>query len=287
MTETESKALAGEVSTTTRIGLGQWHAVPGDRNVNLATALDVVAGLAAQGAELVVLPELWASGYDAARLGEIVAATAEPVPGPRSEALARAAAEHGLWLVAGSVPESADGRVYNSTLMFDPAGELVGVHRKVHLYRPTAEDAVFAPGDTVTVLGTERFGTVGFATCFDGDHPGYARALRDRGARLVVMPAAYETAAERWWDVLHPANALANGQWWITVNQSGGDGGAAMFGRSRVIAPDGTTVAEAPRHGSTPGPHLITCDVDLEAGIRAADQHSSALWNDARPDLYA
>ncbi|HZX01695.1 carbon-nitrogen hydrolase family protein [Kribbella sp.] len=266
------------MSTTTRIGLGQWHAVPGDQNANLATALEVVAGLAAQGAELVVLPELWASGYDVARLGEIVAATAEPVPGPRSEALAQAAREHGLWLVAGSVPESADGRIYNTTLVFDPDGGLVGVHRKVHLYRPTAEDAVFAPGDTVTVLDTDRFGGVGLATCFDGDHPGYARALRDRGARLVVMPAAYETAAESWWDVLHPANALANGQWWITVNQCGGE----MFGRSRVIAPDGTTVAEAPR-----GPHLLTCDVDLEAGVHEADTHNSALWNDAQPELYA
>ncbi|WP_427889368.1 carbon-nitrogen hydrolase family protein [Kribbella sp. GL6] len=264
--------------STTRIGLGQWHAVPGDHNVNLATALEVVADLAAQGAELVVLPELWASGYDAVRLGEIVSATAEPVPGPRSEALARAAREHGLWLFAGSVPELADGRVYNTTLVFDPEGELAGVHRKVHLYRPTAEDAVFAAGETVTVLDTDRFGPVGLATCFDGDHPGYARALRDRGARLVVMPAAYETAAESWWDLLHPANALANGQWWITVNQCGG----GMFGRSRVIAPDGTTVAEAPRDRAS-----LVCDVDLEAGIHEADAHNSALWEDAQPDLYA
>ncbi|HWU31755.1 MAG TPA: carbon-nitrogen hydrolase family protein [Marmoricola sp.] len=269
-----------------RIGLGQWHAVPGDKNTNLATALEVIKGLADKGAELIVLPELWASGYDAPRLGEIVAATAEPVPGPRSEALAAAAREHKLWLVAGSVPEEADGQVYNTTLVFDPAGDLIGVHRKVHLYKPTAEDAVFGAGETVTVLDTERFGKVGLATCFDGDHPGYARALRDRGARLVIMPAAYEAGAESWWDILHPANALANGQWWITVNQAGGDGDAAMFGRSRVIAPNGTVAGEAPRHTDAPGPHLVTVDVDLQAGIDAADDEVGALWTDARPDLY-
>ncbi|RVU23060.1 carbon-nitrogen hydrolase family protein [Streptomyces antnestii] len=267
------------------IGLVQWHAVPGDPAANLDTALALVAEAAGQGADLVVLPELWASGYDAPRLGAIVAAAAEPVPGPRSDRLAEAARTYGIWLFAGSVPELADGVTYNTTVVYGPDGAVAGRHRKAHLYRPTAEDAVFAAGDEASVVDTDRFGRIGMATCFDGDHAGYARALRERGARVVVMPAAYEAGAERWWDLLHPANALANGQWWITVNQAGGEGDAAMFGRSRVIAPDGTVVCEAPRHDAG-GPNVVTCTVDLAAGIADADTHSSALWTDTRPELY-
>lgn len=267
------------------IGLVQWHAVPGASATNLDRAMELIAEASDLGAELVVLPELWASGYDASRLGEIVTEAAEPVPGPRSERLAEAARTHGIWLFAGSVPELADGATYNTTVVYDPAGEIVAQHRKAHLYRATAEDAVFTAGSEATVLDTEPFGKVGMAICFDGDHPGYARALRDRGARLVVMPAAYEAGAESWWELLHPANALANGQWWITVNQAGGDGEAAMFGRSRVIAPDGAVVCEAPRHDSG-GPAVVTCTIDLAAGIADADLHGGVIWTDARPEIY-
>jgi predicted amidohydrolase len=267
------------------IGLVQWHAVPGDPDTNLATALALIAEAAGQGAEVVVLPELWASGYDAPRLASIVAAAAEPVPGPRSDRLAEAAHTHGIWLFAGSVPELDGATTYNTTVVYGPDGAVAGRHRKAHLYRSTAEDAVFVPGDEATVLDTALLGPVGVAICFDGDHPGYARALRERGARVVVMPAAYEAGAERWWELLHPAHALANGQWWITVNQAGGEGDGAMFGRSRVIAPDGTVVCEAPRHDAG-GPAVVTCTVDLAAGIADADEHGSALWTDTRPDLY-
>ncbi|MFD7072651.1 carbon-nitrogen hydrolase family protein [Nocardioides sp. NPDC059952] len=267
------------------IGMVQWHAVPGDPATNLDTALALVAEAAHLGADLVVLPELWASGYDASRLGEIVAAAAEPVPGPRSDRLAEAARTHGIWLFAGSVPELAEEATYNTTVVYDPTGEIVARHRKAHLYRATAEDAVFAAGSEATVIDTEPFGRIGMAICFDGDQPGYARALRDRGARLVVMPAAYEAGAETWWELLHPANALANGQWWITVNQAGGEGEAAMFGRSRVIAPNGAIVCEAPRHDAG-GPSVVTCTVALAAGIADADVHGAALWTDTRTELY-
>jgi predicted amidohydrolase len=274
------------MSPTVTVGLAQWHAVPGDGAANLTTAMALIDELAEQGSELVVLPELWASGYDAPRLAEIVRATAEPLSGPRGEALADVACRNRIWLVAGSVPETFGHQTFNTTAVYAPDGHLIGVHRKAHLYRPTAEDQVFAPGDEATVLETDRFGRIGLATCFDGDHPGYARALRDRGARLVIMPAAYEVAAENWWDLLHPANALANGQWWITVNQCGGTGSAAMFGRSRVIAPDGSVTCEAPRHSSGSGPHLITCTIDLCAEITRADEDNAALWRDARLEIY-
>jgi hypothetical protein len=74
------------------------------------------------------------------------------------------------------------------------------------------------------------------------------------GRRSALAAAAYEVGAEHWWDLLYPAHALANGQWRVTVNQCGGSGPGAMFGRSRVIAPDGRVVAEAPAVTGGRGP---------------------------------
>jgi predicted amidohydrolase len=81
----------------------------------------------------------------------------------------------------------------------------------------------------------------------------------------VIEPAAYEFAAESWWDRLYPAHALANGQWWILVNQAGGDAETGCFGRSRVLSPTGEVVAEASRApaGTVPDPELLVVDIPL------------------------
>ncbi len=117
-------------------------------------------------------------------------------------------------------------------------------------------------------------GAVGLSTCFDGDHPAYARQLNRLGARVVVAPCAYEVAAESWWDVLYPANALVNGQWWVMANQCGDE----LLGKSRVIAPDGSVAAQADRVGQRDTPELLVTTVDLESGIRAAERAAGALW---------
>lgn len=273
-------------AANTRIGIAQWHAEVDRPERNLEVAIRAIGELGDRGSDLIVLPELWASGYDADRLAASVRAAAEPIGGPRGVALADAARRAGAWLVAGSVPELAGDRLYNTTVVYGPDGTIRGTHRKAHLYRPTGEHEVFAAGARVTVVSSERFGPLGVAICFDGDHPGYARALRDRGARVVVMVAAYESGAERWWDLLYPAHALTNGQWWVTVNQCGGTGSGAMFGRSRVIAPDGRVLAEAPGLEGAAAPHLMTCDVDLEGEVRRADRETFDLWAGARQDIY-
>jgi predicted amidohydrolase len=257
----------------TRLGVAQWHAVCGEADRNLADALRHVDDLAARGCEVVVLPELWLCGYDPATLAHDAAAAAEPLDGPRGRALAGAAERHGIWLFAGTVPERADGRLHNTAVVYGPDGVLRAAHRKRHLYTPLGEDAVFAPGDEATVVEVTGIGRVGIATCFDGDHPAYARELFDLGARVVVAPCAYETGAESWWDVLYPANALVNGQWWVMANQVGGD----LLGRSRVLAPDGSVRAEASRIDAGPGSEALVVDVDLRAGIALADRESAAL----------
>lgn len=269
------------------VGIAQWLPAPADGAGNLTAALTHVAALAARGCDLVVLPELWPSGFEWRTLAADVRATAEPLDGPRVAALAQAARAAGAWLVAGSVPE-LDGRdVYNTALVLDPAGSLRATHRKAHLYTPLHEERALARGDDLVVVDTDVVGPLGLATCFDGDFPEVARALRGAGARVVVQPAAYECAAEAWWDLLYPANALANGQWWIQANQCGATASGTFLGASRIVDPHGRIVAEAPRaaEGQTPAAHLLVADVALAAELARWDDASGVLYGERRPAL--
>ena len=163
----------------------------------------------------------------------------------------------------------------------------MATHRKVHLYTPLGEDRAVVAGDRLTVVDTDELGAVGIATCFDGDFPEVARAMRAAGARLVLHPSAYELAAARWWDVLYPANALANGIWWVSANQCGTNASGTLLGASRVLAPDGSVVAEAPRAGAggTPPAADLVVDLDLAAAIARWDATSAVLVTGLRRDV--
>ena len=265
------------MTSTVTIGFAQWLPRCNAHGENLRDALGFIGALADKGCNWVVLPELWPCGYDPATLARDAREAAEPIGGPRGDALSAAASAHRVWLFAGTMPE-LDGEVlYNTAVVYDPNGRLAALHRKVHLYTPLGEEKVFAAGARPTVVHVDGVGTVGVATCFDGDHPVYASELQRLGAHVVVAPCAYEVAAESWWDVLYPANALVNGQWWVMANQCGGE----LLGKSRIIAPDGTVAAQARRVGQCDDDaELLVASVDLEAGIRAAERTAGVLWAD-------
>jgi len=270
------------------VGIAQWLAAPGRPRENLETAIGFIEELAGRGCDLVLLPEYWACGFDWTTLAEDAAAAAEPLDGSRCAALATAAGTNGVWLAAGTVPEQLEGGIANTALLFDAAGELRATHRKAHLYAPLGEDRVFVAGDRLTTCATEPFGTVGLSVCFDGDFPEVARAMRRVGARVIAHPSAYELEAATWWDTLYPANALANGQWWLMANQCGTTGAGTILGASRVVAPDGRVVAEAPRAtaGETPEPFLLVAELDVVAELARVDRDNAVLWELARPELY-
>jgi len=283
-------APAPEPPEAATVGIAQWLAAPGQPAVNEATAAAAVRHLAAEGCDAVVLPELWACGYDPRTLAVDAAAAAEPLDGPRIGRLAALAAEARVLLCAGSLPElGPDGAVYNTAVLLSAAGDLLLAHRKAHLY-PPLEPAVFAPGPAAaSTVDTAELGPVGLAVCFDGDFPETARALRLAGAGVVLLPAAYETAAAPWWDTLYPANAMANGQWWIMANQHGDNGGLELLGGSQVIAPDGTVAAAAPRGKSTAdaGCRYLIARLPLRESLARAARESGPLLACRRSALYS
>lgn len=270
------------------IGIAQWLPVTGRPAENLEAALSFVDDLGRRGCDLVVLPELWPSGFDRGSLAEDVAVAAEPLDGPRRRALAASARAAGVWLCAGTVPELADGAIYNTLLLFDRSGELRATHRKAHLYEPLGEAGAVAAGDRLTTCSTGEFGEVGLSICFDGDFPEVARAMALRGAHVVLHPSAYEFAARHWWDTLYPAHALANGQWWVMANQCGTNRSGTLFGGSQIVSPFGSVVARAgtASAGDSPPPELLVATVDLRAEIERARADHGVLWGLRRPELY-
>ncbi len=269
------------------VGVAQWLSTPGEPKQNMSVALGMVEGAASRGVELLVLPELWSCGYDPATLARDARRDAEPRDGPRARRLAETARRHGLYL-AGSVPElGEDAALYDTALVFDPHGRLAAWHRKAHLSRRALEHTVFAPGDQLTTFDDPALGRVGLVVGSDGDFPEVARALALRGARLVLAPCASAVEAAPAWELLQPAFALANSQWWVQANQAGTHDASTLFGASRIIAPTGTVVATASEAvpGRSSPAELVVHRIDLHLAHLRNDA-GAALEDERRPELY-
>lgn len=215
-----------------------------------------LAQVAAQrGADLVVLPELWPSGGFAA---EAWAAEAEPLDGPTVAALAEAARGLGCHLHGGSfVERGADGRLFNTSVLFGPDGGLVGVYRKVHTFGfDSGEAAVMGHGDEAVVRALP-FGGLGLATCYDLRFPEQFRLLLDGGMEVLALPAAWPLRRIDHWSLLARARAVENQVFVLACNTAGEHAGVRLGGHSAVIDPWGAVLAEA---GEEEG--VVTADIE-------------------------
>ncbi|MFG2000056.1 carbon-nitrogen hydrolase family protein [Spirillospora sp. NPDC048911] len=255
-----------------------------DPKDNLRTALDAIAEAAATpgGADLAVLPEA-----TVVRFGNDLAAAAEPLDGPFVTALREAAREHGTAVVAGVFEPAPEGRVYNTVVGIDATGALAGAYRKIHLFDAFGdrESDDVAPGGEPVVL--DLAGTrIGIITCYDVRFPELARALVDRGAEMLVVPAAWAQGVfkEEHWTTLVRARAIENTAWVVAVDKApdrtrpprGAPGGV---GRSQLIDPMGTVVADL-------GPFPAVRVADLDPAVTAQVRKFLPALSHRRPDLF-
>ena len=226
-----------------------------------------VAALVAEqrGADLVVLPELWPHGGFSYRAW---AERAEPVDGPSLSAVAKAAAEIGAVVHAGSIVERADpgpeGRgLWNTSVVFGPTGDRLAVYRKIHRFGfGNGEPVLLEAGDELVVRAVDLGGRatgVGLATCYDLRFPELFRGLLDGGAELVLVPAAWPAPRVEAWSLLGRARAIEDQLVVVQCNTGGTHAGVRMGGRSQVVDATGAVLAEAgrrrggPRRGRRPG----------------------------------
>lgn len=206
-------------------------------------------------AELVVLPELWGPG--AFNLEQILA-TAEPLDGPFTAAMADLAVRLGAVLHAGSLPERHDDGISNTSVVFAPDGSRLAIYRKIHLFGfDTGEAVALASGETSEVVVTP-LGPSGLATCYDLRFPELFRRLTDADAHAFLVPAGWPAARIRHWEVLAAARAIENQAAVVACNAVGSSGGVPLGGTSLLLTASGEELAR----GSRDQEEILLADVD-------------------------
>jgi predicted amidohydrolase len=217
----------------------QFAPKPGDVEANTTKALELLRNAVRDGAKLVVMPELFTTGYDLPK----AAASAETVKsGITSFKLQEEAKRKDIWAV-GSIaerPEPPNTKPTISTFLAAPEGVSDGV-RKIHLWGQESQH--FAAGARTKVLNS-RLGRVGPVNCYDLEFPEVARSAAIKGAQIIVSPCAFFTADL--WDLVTRARAIENNCWVLAANYVGpGPEGRKFCGRSRIVGPDGRVLADA------------------------------------------
>ncbi|MFB8105412.1 carbon-nitrogen family hydrolase [Streptomyces sp. NPDC056007] len=199
--------------------------------------------VAQRGADLVVLPELWPVGAFAYTLFE---QEAEPLQGPTHEVMAKAAAEAGVWLHAGSFVERApDGTLYNTALVFSPDGERSALYRKIHRFGfDKGEAAMMGAGDELVTVALPQT-TLGLATCYDLRFPEQFRGLVDAGAEILVVSAGWPERRRAHWTLLAQARAVENQAYVLALGTAGSHADVPQAGHSIAVDPWGEVLAEA------------------------------------------
>ena len=239
-----------------------------DRAANLTAAVQLLQRGADAGADVAVLPEYL--DY----LGPVATRPKpEPVDGEFAATFADAARRMDMWVVAGSFHETGPDatRTYNTSLVFDRSGALAAAYRKIHLFDIDIPGSVseresnsVAPGGDAVTVDIDGI-KVGMSICYDLRFPELYRRLAISGAQVLLVPAAFTAHTGRdHWEVLLRARAIENQCYVVAAGQSGDhEPGRSCYGRSMVVDPWGTVVAQA-----VDGVGVVVADLDFERVAR-------------------
>ena len=241
-----------------------------ERGLALAASVD---------ADLVVLPELWSSGYVFSSHAEVASLAEDARTGATARALAATARRERRHYVAG-FPEVHRGRFFNSALLVGPSG-VRAVYRKLHLFERERE--WFSPGDLPLAVQRVGAATIGLMICFDWRFPEVARVLALMGADLLVHPSnlVFPNAQEAM-----RTRAIENRVFTLTANRTGTEtreGGRVPFtGRSQVVAPSGEVLARAGKTTTT----AEAVDLDLAESRKKSITARTPIFANRRPEHY-
>jgi omega-amidase len=259
-----------------------------DREANARRMVEFVVSEGAEhGADLVVFPELSSTGYlephTDAEFARRLYEQSETIPGPTTEALGKAARTSGAHVVAGiselhpTIPQV----LFNSAVLIDANGDLVGVHRKVHSCLD--EKNYYAAGDSIDVFET-ALGRLAINVCYDVRFPELARIQALRGAEIVIsiwasfvqggkvpVSSIRERCATR---------AMENAVFFLGCNRSGSEGNRRFYGHSAIAAPSGETIAASESDAEE------VVRATLRADALTSQRSYLTIFRDRRPELY-
>ena len=234
-------------------------------------------------ADLIMLPEMWNGPYEAKRFPDF----AEPEGGPSWQFLSALAKERHVYLCGGSIAEREDDRVYNTAYVFDPDGRQIAKHRKMHLFdidvkggQRFFESDTLSPGNSVTVFSTP-FCKMGLCICYDFRFPELTRLMVDAGAKVILVPAAFNmTTGPAHWELLFRQRAVDNQVYTVGVAPARDPAASYQsWGHSIVCSPWGEVLMQADEKESVA---ITSLDLDRVDEIR----RQLPLLSQRRTDVY-
>ena len=275
--------------TSITLGLVQMS-MTSDKQQNLGKALRMIGEAAKKGARIVCLPELFTTTYFPQGVKFNAQAIAEPIPGPTTALLSQAAKENKVILVGGSICEATGKKLFNTTVVFDESGKLIGKYRKMHIPHDPYfyEQNYFEKGDLGYQVVDAKIAKLGTMICFDQWSPEAARVNSLMGADIILYPTAIGTVQGveqkegNWqdaWEGVQRGHAIANSVIVCAVNRVGIEAGMNFWGGSFVIDQFGKTLAKA---DSKEKVIIAKCDLELGRNVR----EGWGFYRNRRPETY-
>ena len=261
-----------------KIQIFQFQVIDSDTEANLNKVENMFSETDLSSTDVVVLPEMWTSGYDLENIKDYAADHLEQV----KSFIAKLAADNNVTVVAGSVPNTyGDSGVYNTAFTMDNNGELIYEYSKMHLVPMLNEPEFLESGDK-SAEGFEINGeTVGLAICYDLRFPELFRDLSLSGAKIIFVVAEWPIERTEHWVTLLKARAIENQCYIVASNTVGTQSNGTEFaGRSMIINPFGEILAEAEKDTE----EVVTAEIDLDY----IDQVRTdiPIFKSRRKDLY-
>lgn len=269
--------------TKVKIALCQMNVID-DKEENLRKASLMIAQGIKENVDFVVLPEMFNCPYSNDKFIEYAEVEKD------SETLLKIsnlACKNNVYILAGSIPEKEDDKLYNTSYLFDKDGNIISKHRKMHLFDIDVkgkitfkESDVLTAGDNFTIANTE-FGKIGIGICYDIRFPELARIMAQKGALILFYPGAFNmTTGPAHWELLFKSRALDNQVYCVGVAPAlNEDASYHSFGHSIITSPWGEIIAEASEKET-----LIISEIDLDE-IKKIREELPLLKN-KREDLY-
>ena len=255
------------------IALAQMVLTLGEPEKNYQKVSDWVGKAADQGADLILLPELWASGYDLKNCQAYAAPLHEG-----GFARMRSMAEENNITIGGSLIEQDNNAFYNTFVLYDQSGAMINYYRKVHLFRMLNEKQYLKAGDHLVIAETE-WGEIGMATCYDLRFPEMFRAYSVRGVELILVVAEWAQRRIAHWRQLLQARAIENQCFVAAVNKVGVSQGEKLGGFSAVINPMGEYLVQGGEEEE-----LLSAEINLKEVKKT--RRWMPVMQDRKPKVY-
>lgn len=251
----------------------QFTIVQGDVEHNLSIVRTAVVRAAEAGSRLIVLPEMWSTGFAYGALPELAQTMTQAV----LNEIAALSRQYQLVIVGSQPVNAEDGRVYNTAHIID-CGEVIAAYRKIHLFSLLGEDRYFKAGEQWCVVDSS-VGRIGVIICYDLRFPELCRRLTLEGAQVICVPAQWPKPRQEHWRTLIRARAIENQLYLIAANACGRIGKLDLFGMSMIVNHQGEVLAEGAEE-----PETIMAALDWEP--MSAWRAQIPCLHDRRPALY-